>query len=62
VRVLRLALMCTAIAVLICLALFVHAVWYTFVLFMLVAQPLLVLATVLFVWTVLRDLRRKGAL
>lgn len=61
-RVLRLALMCTAIAVLICLALFVHAVWYTFVLFMLVAQPLLVLATVLFVWTVLRDLRRKGAL
>jgi hypothetical protein len=54
--------MCTAIAVLICLALFVHAVWYTFVLFMLVAQPLLVLATVLFVWTVLRDLRRKGAL
>lgn len=61
-RVLRLALMCTGVAVLICLALFVHAVWYTFVLFMLVAQPLLVLATVLFAWTVLRDLRRKGAL
>jgi hypothetical protein len=62
VRALRLALVCAGVAVLLCLWLFVHAVWYTFVLFMLVAQPLLLAAAVLFGWTVVRDLRRKGVL
>ena len=61
-RALALALGLTAIAVLICLALFIHAIWYTFVMFMLVAQPLVVVAVVLFGWAVVRDLRQKGVL
>lgn len=61
-RALTLALGLTALAIVICLGLFIHAVWYTFVLFMLVAQPLLVVAAVLFGWAVVRDLRDKGVL
>lgn len=61
-KALALALGLTAIAILICLALFIHAVWYTFVMFMLVAQPLLLVAAALFGWAVVRDLRKKGVL
>jgi hypothetical protein len=62
VKALALALGLTALAMVICLGLFIHAVWYTFVLFMLVAQPLLLVAAGLFGWAVVRDLRQKGVL
>lgn len=61
-RLLRLAVICTAAAMIICLWLFLHAIWYTFVLFMLVAQPLLAVAAGLFAWVVLRELRERGVL
>ena len=61
-RALAVALGLTAIAIVICLGLFIHAVWYTFVMFMLVAQPLLLVAALLFGWAVVRDLRQKGVL
>ena len=61
-RLLRLAVICTAAAMIFCLWLFLHAIWYTFVLFMLVAQPLLAVAAGLFAWVVLRELRERGVL
>jgi hypothetical protein len=62
VKALTLALSLTAIAIVICLGLFIHAVWYTFVMFMLVAQPLLLCVAALFGWAVVRDLRQNGVL
>jgi hypothetical protein len=47
---------------LVSLALFLHASPYTLVVFMFVAQPLLLLAVALFAVQVLKDLRRERLL
>ena len=60
--ILRVVIAATAAAVLISLALLIQQTPYTLTAFMFVAQPLLALASVLFVWTVFRDLRRGGLL
>jgi hypothetical protein len=59
---LRLAMVAAAFGSVISLALFLHAGPYTLVLFMFVAQPLLLLAMVLFALQVYRDLRRERLL
>lgn len=56
----RLALALAAIGLAICLWLLVGVSWYNFIAFMLVAQPLLVVAVLIFAGVLLRDLKRKG--
>ncbi len=60
--ILRVVIAATAAAVLISLALLIQQTPYTLTAFMFVAQPLLALVFVLFVWTVFRDLRRRELL
>ena len=55
----RLSLAAAALGVLASLPVLVRETAYTLVLFMFVAQPLLVAGFVFFVWKVFRDLRRK---
>jgi hypothetical protein len=59
---LRLSMALAAMGALLSLALFLHAGPYTLVAFMFVAQPLLLLAVVLFAIQVLKDLRRERLL
>lgn len=58
----QLAIVLAAVGVLLCLWMLVGVTWYNFIAFMMVAQPLLFLAIVIFVGVVLRDMRRKGVL
>jgi len=64
----RLAIVLAAIGTLLCLWLLIKVTWYNFALFMMVAQPLLVVAVLLFVGAlireirVVRELRGKGGL
>jgi hypothetical protein len=58
----RIAIVLAAAGVLLCLWLLVGVSWYNFLAFMLVAQPLLVVAVLVFVVVLVRDLRRKGVL
>jgi len=51
-----------ALGALLSLALFLHAGPYTLVVFMFLAQPLLLLAVALFAVQVLKDLRRERLL
>jgi uncharacterized protein (DUF486 family) len=62
VRTARLAIILTAIGLLLCLWLFVGVAWYNFAAFMMLAQPLLVLSLVIFVVAVAREIRRRGML
>ena len=59
---LRVAMAFAALGALLSLALFLHAGPYTLVLFMFLAQPLLLLAVGLFAAQVFRDLRRERLL
>jgi hypothetical protein len=59
---LRLSMVLAAAGALLSLALFLHAGPYTLVLFMFVAQPLLLLAVALFTIQVFKDLRRERLL
>ena len=59
---LRLAMALAALGALFSLALFLHAGPYTLVLFMFLAQPLLLLAVALFAVQVFKDLRRERLL
>ena len=59
---LRLSMALAAPGALLSLALFLHAGPYTLVLFMFVAQPLLLLAVALFATQVFKDLRRERLL
>jgi hypothetical protein len=61
-RLLRASMAMAALGALIALALFVHASPYTLVLFMFVAQPLLLLAVASFALQVFNDLRRERLL
>jgi hypothetical protein len=61
-RAIKTAMLLTAIGVALCLWLLMGVTWYNFLAFMLLAQPLLLLGTVIYVGIVLRDLRRKGVL
>jgi hypothetical protein len=62
VRALRLAIVLAAIGVALCLWLLVGVRWYSFVIFMVMAQPLLLLAVLIFVVVVVRELRQTGVL
>ena len=57
----RIAIVLAAIGLLLCAWLLVRVTWYNFMAFMLVAQPLLVLALVIFVVAVIREVRRRDA-
>jgi uncharacterized protein (DUF486 family) len=61
-RTARLAIILTAIGLLLCLWLFVGVAWYNFAAFMMLAQPLLVLSLLIFVVAVAREIRRRGML
>ena len=56
---LKIAIVLAAIGVLLCLWLLVQVTWYNFVAFMLVAQPLLLAAVLLFVVAFLRELEHR---
>lgn len=59
---LRLSMALAVLGALLSLALFLHAGPYTLVVFMFLAQPLLLLAVVLFAVQVVKDLRRERLL
>ena len=56
---LKTALLLAMIGVVLCLWLLVRVNWYTFVTFMLVAQPLLLVASVMFAIVIVRELRQR---
>jgi uncharacterized membrane protein len=57
---LKLAIVLAVIGVLLCLWLLAGVNWYNFMAFMLIAQPLLLLAVLIFAVVVVREMRRKG--
>ncbi len=57
---LRAALVIAMIGVVLCLWLLVKVNWYNFVAFMLLAQPLLLVAVLMFLAAVVRELRQRG--
>ena len=57
---LRLAIVLAAIGIVLSIWLLVQVTWYTFVAFMVVAQPLLLAALLIFLVVAVRDLRRRG--
>ena len=59
-RSVRLAIVLTAIGLLLCLWLLVGVAWYNFAAFMVLAQPLLVVGLLLFVVAVAKETRRKS--
>jgi hypothetical protein len=61
-RLLRLSMALAALGALLSLVLFLHAGPYTLVIFMFLAQPLLLLAVALFALQVFNDLRRERLL
>jgi hypothetical protein len=61
-KAVRVAIGLAVIGVILCLWLLVRVDWYTFLAFMLLAQPLLLVAVLIFVGAVLRELRQKGVL
>jgi hypothetical protein len=58
----RWSLIAEGLGILLCLPLLVKETPYTFVAFMFLGQPLLVIAFALFTWKVFRDLRSKQLL
>lgn len=56
------AIVLAAIGLVLCIWLLVQVTWYNFVAFMLVAQPLLLAALLIFVVVAARDLKRRGLL
>ena len=61
-KAIMVAIVLTAVGIVVCLWLLAGVTWYNFVAFMLLAQPLLLLGAVIYAVVVLRDLRRKGVL
>ena len=59
---LRVAIVLAAVGLVLCVWLLVQVTWYNFVAFMLVAQPLLLAALLIFVVVAARDLKRRGLL
>jgi high-affinity Fe2+/Pb2+ permease len=57
----RVAIALAAVGLLLCLWLLAGVTWYNFMAFMLLAQPLLLLALVIFIAAVVRELRRRDA-
>jgi len=57
----RIAIALAAVGLLLCVWLLVGVTWYSFMAFMLVAQPLLLVALVIFVVAVIRELRHREA-
>ena len=57
----RLAIILAAVGVVLCLWVLTRVTWYNFMAFMLVAQPLLLLALLIFVIAVVREIRRRDA-
>jgi len=60
-RTVQTALVLAMIGVVLCLWLLVDVRWYSFIAFMVVAQPLLLLAVVLFAAAVVKRLRERDA-
>jgi len=58
----RTAILLAALGAALCLWLLVSVSWYSFLAFMLVAQPLIVVAVLIFLGAVLKELRQKGVL
>ena len=58
-RMLQAGIVLAMIGVLLCLWLLVRVDWYNFVAFMMVAQPLLLVAVLIFVGAVVRGLRQR---
>ena len=61
-KAIRLAIGLALIGLVLCLWLLVRVDWYNFLAFMLLAQPLLLVAALIVAVTVLRELRQKGVL
>ena len=61
-KAIMLAILLTAVGIVACLWLLVGVTWYNFMVFMLLAQPLLLLGAVIFAVVAIRDRRRKGLL
>jgi hypothetical protein len=61
-RAIKIAMLLTAIGTALCLWLLIGVTWYNFLAFMLLVQPLVLLGAVIYVSTLLRNLRRKGIL
>ena len=61
-KTIMLAIVLTAVGLVACLWLLAGVTWYNFMVFMLVAQPLLLLGAVIFAVVAIRDRRRKGLL
>ena len=55
----RVAIALAAAGLVLCLWLLAGVTWYTFMVFMLVAQPLMLVALVIFVIAVVREVRRR---
>jgi hypothetical protein len=62
VRAVRTAIVLAAIGLVLCLWLLAGVNWYNFSAFMLLAQPLLILALLIFVGAVVKVLRERGVL
>jgi zinc transporter ZupT len=61
-RALRVALVATLVAILLALVLLIKETAYTFVIFMFLGPPLLLLAAGCLVWVILQELRMKKVL
>lgn len=61
-KAMKTAIVLAAVGLLLCLWLLIGVNWYNFSAFMLVAQPLLILAVLIFAGAVVKALRRQGLL
>ena len=61
-KAVRVAIGLAVIGVILCLWLLVRVGWYNFLAFMLLAQPLLLVAALIFAGAALKELRQKGVL
>ena len=59
-KALRVAIVLAMVGVVLCIWLLVRVDWYNFVAFMMLAQPLLLAAVVLFVAVIVKELSRSG--
>jgi hypothetical protein len=61
-KAVRVAIALAVIGLVLCLWLLVRVDWYNFLAFMLLAQPLLLVAALIFAGAALKELRQKGVL